>query len=253
MIESVFRRDRAIVIACLAGISVLAWIYLLRMPMPMAGMEGMADMAPAGYPEFAVAFAMWTVMMVGMMVTPAAPMILLFAKIARTRRAASQPYVPTLIFVFGYLIVWAAASLAAAGAQIGLARASMLSPGIGFLSPAASGAVLVGAGLYQWSPWKRACLRRCRSPLDFLLFHWRDGAAGALGMGIEHGLYCLGCCWLLMALLFVAGVMNLGYVAALMVFVLLEKTAPFGPWIARASGGAFIGAGLYLILRASGL
>ena len=192
MIESVFRRDRAIVIGCLAGISVLAWIYLLRMPMPKTGMEGMADMAPAGYPEFTVAFAMWTVMMVGMMVTPAAPMILLFAKIARTRRAASQPFVPTFIFVSGYLIVWIAASLAAAGAQIGLARASMLSPGIGFLSPVASGAVLVGAGLYQWSPWKHACLRRCRSPLDFLLFHWRGGAAGALARGIEHGLYCLG-------------------------------------------------------------
>lgn len=250
MIESVFSRDRAIVMACLAGISVLAWIYLLGMPMPMAGM---ADMAPAGYPEFAVAFAMWTVMMVGMMAPPAAPMILLFAKIARTRRVASQPYVPTFIFVSGYLAVWAAVSLAAAAAQIGLARAGLLSPGTSVLSSFAGGAVLVGAGLYQWSPWKHACLRRCRSPLDFLLFRWRDGAAGALRMGIEHGLNCVGCCWLLMALLFVVGAMNLFYVAILMAFVLLEKAAPFGPWIARASGGPFIGAGYYLILRASGL
>ncbi len=247
-IESVLKRDRAIVLASLAAITALAWLYLVRTgnSPEMGGMAGMPDMAG---PEFPLIFAMWAVMMVGMMVAPAAPMILLFAAVNRKRRALAGPYIPTAAFVSGYLLVWTGASLIAAGAQWELAKAALLSPKLAAISPEVSGAILVLAGVYQWTPLKHACLRHCRTPLDFVMFHWREGIMGALRMGAVHGFYCLGCCWMLMALLFAGGIMNLAVVAAIAVFVLAEKVAPFGPWIARASGAALTGAGLYLILE----
>lgn len=250
MIESILKRDRAIVFASLLGMTALAWIYLLNMP--MTGMDEMpsAPVVPGGA-GFVVVFGMWAVMMVGMMATPAAPMILLFAKISRTRTSA-QPYVAVSAFVTGYFVVWMGASLVASVAQWQLSRTALLAPDLAIHTPAVSGAFLILAGLYQWSPLKHACLRRCRTPLDFVLFRWRDGLGGALRLGIEHGFYCLGCCWLLMALLFVFGIMNLAFIAAIGVLILLEKVAPLGGWIARASGGALIGAGAFLIARASG-
>ncbi len=254
MIEAILKRDRAVVLACLLGVTALAWIYLFSLT-PATDMDTMPgmDMGSTNAGGLLVGFVMWAVMMVGMMVTPATPMILLFAKVSRTRRAAAQPYVPVAAFLLGYLVVWMVAAFIAAAAQWQLSRAALLAPDIAIHSPVASGALLILAGLYQWSPLKHACLRRCRSPLEFLLFGWRDGSAGALRMGVEHGFYCLGCCWLLMAVLFAVGVMNLAFVAAIGIFVLLEKVAPFGPRIVRASGGALAGAGAYLIFRASGL
>jgi len=140
------------------------------------------------------------VMMVGMMLPSAAPMILTFATVNRNRRARGQPYVPTALFTLGYLLAWGGFSIVATVVQWGLERAALLSPiDMASDSQVLGGLLFLAAGLYQLSPLKHACLNHCRSPLDFVLNHWRDGAGGALGMGLAHGLYCLGCCWILMA------------------------------------------------------
>jgi len=188
---------------------------------------------------------MWTVMMVAMMTPSAAPVILLFAGTQRARRAARSPIV-TAVFGAGYLLVWTAFSAAAAAGQWALHQAAMLSPSMSTSSAWLGGGILVAAGIYQLTPTKRACLMHCQSPLGFLMSHWRDGTAGALRMGISHGLYCVGCCWALMCVLFVVGVMNLAWVAALAIFVLLEKIGPPGPLVARLSGGIMIAAGILI-------
>jgi predicted metal-binding membrane protein len=187
-------------------------------------------------------FAMWAVMMVGMMMPSAAPVMLLFAAMHRERvPGRASPVV--FAFGAGYLLVWTAFSAGAALAQWALHQAAMLSPAMTTSSVRLSGGILIAAGVYQLTRFKGACLRHCRSPLGFLMSHWRDGTSGGLRMGIEHGSYCLGCCWALMCVLFVVGVMNLVWVAAMTVFVLVEKTGPSGAFIARAAGAAMIAAG----------
>jgi predicted metal-binding membrane protein len=185
------------------------------------------------------------VMMAGMMLPSALPMILTFATINRRKRTRGQPHVATSVFVTGYLVAWGGFSVAATAAQWGLEQGLLMTPMGMSTSTTFGGVLLIGAGLYQFTPLKHACLRHCRSPFDFVLNRWRDGRRGALAMGVEHGLYCLGCCWLAMALLFVFGVMNLLWIATLAVLVLAEKVVPGGPWIARASGVAMIAAGAY--------
>jgi predicted metal-binding membrane protein len=244
-LEYVLRRDRTVVIGGLASVVLLSWLYLLR----GAGidMHAMADMAmpmamtpwTAGY--FALIVSMWGVMMAAMMLPSAAPMILLYTTIARRRRARGDTAVAVAgVFALGYVAVWMAFSLTAAALQWGLDAATLLSPMMATTSIAAAGLVLVAAGLYQWTPLKQACLRQCQSPLDFILGNWREGARGALIMGLRHGLYCLGCCWMLMLLLFVGGVMNLLWIAGLGLFILVEKTAPGGQWLGRVAGAGLI-------------
>jgi predicted metal-binding membrane protein len=244
-------RDRVIISSCLVLLTALAWTYLIHLDHQMsATMEHdrmMADMGmtmdmPWNATDVFFTFAMWAVMMVGMMTASAAPVMLLFA--GMHRRRGGQP-APRLVFVFsaGYLLVWTAFSAGAAMAQWALHQAAMLSPAMMTSSARLSGAILVAAGVYQLTPFKGACLTHCRSPLGFLMSRWRDGAAGALWMGIEHGLYCLGCCWALMCVLFVVGVMNLVWVAAITIFVLVEKIGPAGAFVARAAGVAMIAAG----------
>ena len=155
---------------------------------------------------------------------------------------------PTALFVLGYLAVWFAFAAVATGLQWGLGAAGLLSATMALASTRAAGGVLIAAGIYQWTPLKDTCLRHCRSPLDFLLFHWREGAAGALASGARHGAFCLGCCWMLMALLFVGGVMNVLWIALLSLLVLLEKLTPVGRWIARAAGLACVAAGAWLLV-----
>jgi predicted metal-binding membrane protein len=169
---------------------------------------------------------MWAEMMVAMMIPSAAPTILVFARVNRQRREHDRPYVHSGWFLLGYLSIWFGFSLAAAAAQWALHGAALLSPAMQSTSPILGGAVLIAAGIFQWTPWKRACLRHCRSPLDFLLGHWREGGVGAFRMGLEHGFYCTGCCWLLMAVLFVVGVMNILWIALLTGLVLLETVLP---------------------------
>jgi predicted metal-binding membrane protein len=251
-LEAVLKRDRTIVLAGVAGLSALAWAYLLalawRMPhREMAMAMAMPHMQAWEATEVLLTWVMWAVMMVAMMTPSAAPMILMFATVNRRRRGQQGPFVPTTVFLLGYLLVWGGFSVVATLAQWGLHTAALLSPMMVSTSPMLGGLLLLAAGIFQWTPLKSTCLTQCRSPLGFLMTEWREGASGALLMGLRHGRYCVGCCWVLMALLFVAGVMNLLWVAAMAVFVLVEKVLPRGELVGRVVGGMLMLAGLVLL------
>ena len=261
--EAVVRRDRLVVVTALTAVIALSWVYLLAgagmsmsafemtrlSQLGMAGsMAGRAMMAPAVWtPGYAVLmFFMWWFMMVAMMLPSAAPMILLFATVNRKQRDTGHPHVATSIFAVGYLAAWAGFSLVAVFLQWGFERTGILSPMFVGTNVIFGGALLLAAGVYQLTPMKHACLRQCRSPLAFLSTRWRRGARGAIGMGLEHGAFCVGCCWFLMGLLFFGGVMNLYWIAGLALFVLLEKSVPAGHWLGYATGVALLvwGAGV---------
>jgi predicted metal-binding membrane protein len=249
--------ERFLLLAGVAVLVVLAWLYLLHLGhgATMGGdRPGMAAMAPLNRPwtpaDVGAAVSMWLVMMVAMMLPAAAPVILLYAAVNRKRRGRGGLGLPTAVFVLGYLLVWTAFSVGAALLQWGLHAAALLSAAVATTSPALGGVILVAAGVYQLTPLKRVCLAHCRSPLGFLMTAWRDGRGGALGMGVRHGAYCLGCCWVLMTLLFVVGAMNLLWVAAVAVFVLLEKAAPGGALIGRVASFLLIGWGALMLGRA---
>ena len=253
MLEQALRKDRLFAIFGLLLATGLAWGYLIAgAGMSMHEMDGMfmaTRDAPWTPGDAAVIFVMWAVMMAAMMLPAAAPMILLYGVIARGRRAKGSAAVPTGIFASGYLLVWLAFSLAATGMQYGLEKADLLTPMMQTTSTIFAAAVLICAGLYQWTPLKQTCLRRCRAPLDFIMTYWREGVRGALNMGVRHGLYCVGCCWMLMLLLFVGGVMNLAWIAGLAAFVLVEKLAPEGHWVARVTGALLILWGVAVLLH----
>ncbi len=252
-LSAVLRQDRYLVLSGLAGITAAAWGYMVYLAhamssMDMAPHQAVAQMQGWGATDLFLLFVMWAVMMVAMMVPSATPMILLFATINRKRRQLDRPFVPTSVFLLGYLVIWTAFSIVATLIQWALHAAALLSPMMVSSSPVLGGVLLIGAGIFQWTPFKRACLQHCRSPFDFLMADWRDGSRGAFVMGARHGLYCLGCCWLLMALLFVAGVMNLLWVAAISFFVLLEKLAPAGGILGRITGAVLAAAGIGLLM-----
>jgi predicted metal-binding membrane protein len=242
-------RERTVVLSALAIVTALSWgymWYLARDPMAMC----MVNMRPWSPADLFALFAMWAVMMVAMMIPSASPMILAFAGVNRARQAQSLPYVPTSTFVLGYVAAWTGFSMAATLAQEALHSAALVSSMGISTSGIFGGILLVATGIFQWTPLKNSCLRHCRSPLGFILTEWREGARGAFQMGLRHGTYCIGCCWLLMALLFVAGVMNLWWVAAIAAFVLIEKVTTAGPWIARAAGTMLILWGGWMLVRA---
>jgi predicted metal-binding membrane protein len=250
--KTVLRRDRIIVLSGLALITALSWAYVASLASDMRNMEMATEMAMPqmqawGGANFALTFVMWAVMMVAMMTPSAAPMILMFAGVNRRRREQQVPYVPTSVFLLGYLVVWAAFSVLATAAQWGLHTVSLLSPMMVSTTPVLGGILLLVAGIYQWTPLKHACLSKCRSPLGFVLNEWREGRWGAFLMGLKHGSYCTGCCWSLMSLLFVAGVMNLLWVAAIAGFILLEKAAPAGQRMGQAAGVLMIAGGVVLL------
>ena len=256
--ETILRKERLIVGGCLTVMVVVAWWYLFhsRADMPGMDMSGM-DMPGMTMPQsqqwgtvgVLLLFVMWAVMMVAMMVPSAAPMILAFLAVNRRRQTAGRQFVPVGIFFSGYLAVWAAYSAGATLAQWGLHKAALLSPAMAATSPVLNGGLLIAAGIFQWTPLKHICLTGCRSPLSFLMSEWRDGRAGAFRMGLRHGSYCVGCCWILMALLFVAGVMNLLWVAVIALFVMAEKTLPRGELVGRVTGAALVAAGVALMAR----
>jgi predicted metal-binding membrane protein len=190
---------------------------------------------------------MWVIMMVGMMVPSAAPVILLHALMERKQRPAASPCARTAFFTTGYLAAWAGFSVIATAAQWGLSEATLLSPAMVGTSPVLGGALFAAAGVYQLTPLKSACLRHCRAPMSFLMRRYRAGNFGVLRMGLEHGAFCVGCCWFLMVLLFTLGVMNLLWVAAITVFVLLEKVLPATWPVTPISSGLMIGAGALLL------
>jgi predicted metal-binding membrane protein len=242
---------RWIALAGLVALAALAWAVLMRFAASMDPAMGAMPMVHRwDAAEVAALFAMWVVMMVAMMTPSAAPVVLLVVGMNRRRRERGERTAPTPVFLLGYLLVWTAFAAVAAAVQAGLHNAALLSPAMAAVSPWLGSSILVAAGLYQWSPLKRACLSHCRSPLHVLTVLWREGASGALRMGVVHGAWCLGCCWLLMALLFVAGVMNLVWVAAIAALVLVETAAPGGEWAGRLAGAALVGWGGWLVLAA---
>lgn len=251
LFEAALRRERLLVAAGLLALVGLSWLYLLSGAGTMEEMGGMLmpmSSGPWTPAHAATMLAMWAVMMMAMMLPSAAPTILLYATIARNRRVRGGPESNAGMFTLGYLAVWLGFSVAAVVLQYWLEHTALLSPMMQTTSIALAAAVLIGAGLYQWTPLKHACLRHCRSPLDFLLEHWREGRAGALRMGMRHGAYCLGCCWVLMLLLFVGGIMNLVWVAAIALFVLVEKLAPGGHGVSRAAGLLLVLWGVAMLL-----
>jgi predicted metal-binding membrane protein len=251
VLEATLRRDRAVVAAGVLGVAALGWAYIVHLAASPASL-GMALTMPGmagGNPGLGWLVGMWAVMMVAMMLPSAAPTILLFAGISRRRRLEGRPTVPAAVFTLGYLLVWMLYAAAAATAQWELHRLALLSPAMASATPILGGGLLVAAGVYQWLPLKSACLSHCRSPLGFFSTKWREGAWGALLMGARHGTFCMGCCWLLMALLFVAGVMNLLWVATIAAFVLVEKLVPGGDRLGRVAGMVLIGWGGWLLAR----
>ena len=259
MLERVIRRDRLVMAYGLAVITVLAWIYLVRAAASMNAMAGEAAMHAAmgmvmtqswGLGDWLGLFVMWAVMMAAMMLPSAAPVILLVLGAYR-RRGDSRARAAAFMFVAGYVVAWTAFSAAASAAQVGLHRAALLAADMRSSSTTLSGAILLIAGVYQWLPIKNACLAHCQSPLGFLSRYWREGTVGGLVMGVRHGLFCVGCCWVLMALLFVVGVMNLLWVAALAALVLVEKLFRAGSVFGRVAGVAMGAWAVYLFVSSS--
>jgi len=265
-LEAVLRRDRAIVAAALFLLTALAWAYVLWLAadMDMGGMDmsgfrmipaGMAMMVPTTAPwnatEFAFVFAMWSVMMVGMMAPSATPMILIYARVGRQAAQQGKPLAASSWFAGGYLLAWVGFALVATFAQWALERASLLTPTMAAGSAVLNGLVLIVAGLYQWTPLKDACLRQCQTPLQFIQHHggFRHDAFSSLALGGRHGAYCIGCCWVLMAILFVGGVMNVLWIVALTIFVLVEKMVPVGRVISRVTGAGFIASGVWVLAQ----
>ena len=287
-LESLLRRDRVIVAASLAALTVIAWTYTLWLAAAMSGdgmsmsgpgmgadmrmdpameMDGMEMEAGAALSlgtvlgisprpwssvEAGVTLTMWVVMMVGMMLPSATPMILLYARVGRQSRKEGKPFAATGFFAGGYLLAWVGFALAATLGQW-LMEGTLLSPALASASRIFSGAVLIVAGLYQWTPLKDACLSQCQTPIVFLQRHggFRRDPAGAVGLGLRHGLYCIGCCWALMTLLFVGGIMNVLWIAAIAIFVLAEKVFFPGRLLSRIAGTLLIAAGLWQLVSAA--
>jgi len=260
-LETVLRHDRRIVVGALVLITLIAWAYTLagvgmeKSSIQMTALSrevGAMMMQPAewtaGYAL--LIFLMWWIMMIAMMVPSAAPMVLLYAVLSRKNQRTDSPLVPTGIFLFGYLACWAAFSLIAASAQWALEGVGLLTPMMNAASGILGGAILLTAGVYQFTPFKHACLRHCRHPVHFISAHWRNGAAGAFRMGVEHGAYCLGCCWFLMCLLFVGGIMNFYWIAGIAIYVLAEKFIPHGHWLGNAAGVLLAVGGIWMLAGA---
>ncbi|WP_321936666.1 MULTISPECIES: DUF2182 domain-containing protein [unclassified Paraburkholderia] len=249
------RRDQAVALSGLTAAAALAWAYLLYMSWGMEHMEVGATMAIMPRMthwhtiDLLLVLAMWAVMMAAMMLPSIVPTVLGFASMSSRRRGQHRPYVQTSVFVLGYLAVWSGFSLFATLVQWGLLEARLVTPMMVSATPWLAGALLVIAGVFQLTPAKHACLARCVSPLGFLLTEWRDGTFGAWVMGFRHGAYCVGCCGLLMTLLFVFGVMNVLWIAVLSIYVMLEKMLPQVRWLPFAQGALLICWGIAVAAR----
>ena len=232
LVELMLRRERLLVAAGLALVVAGSWGYLLAgagMQHEMGGMLMPMSSGPWTAGQALVVGVMWVAMMAAMMLPSATPMVLFHAAIA----------------------VWSLFSIGATGLQYALERLALLSPMMETTSIVLAGAILVTAGVYQWTPFKRACLQHCQSPFGFVMAHWRDGTAGSFAMGVRHGSFCLGCCWLLMLLLFIGGVMNVAWIAGIAVFVAVEKFVPAGHWVSRTAGALLIVWGIATWLSAA--
>ena len=254
LVGTLLRRDRAAMVLSLIAVVVVAWSYLLfgagiqMQTMDMGGGQTMA-MPPQWTLGYAgLIFVMWATMMVAMMLPSAAPIILLVAALSRQRSGPAAASAGS--FGLGYFIVWFGFCLAATALQWGLDEVSLLSETMALGNMLLAGSVLIAAGLYQWTPLKDTCLRHCRSPVSLLVKNWRGGVLGAVWTGVRHGVFCLGCCWMLMALLFVGGIMNLVWIGAIALVVLIEKTLPWGGRMSRITGIVLAGCGVAMLAMA---
>jgi predicted metal-binding membrane protein len=243
------RRDRAVLTGSLLLITLLAWAYTAREARSMAELCVHMD-GPWTTADLGTTLLMWIIMMVAMMTPSAAPMVLVFAAFSEKRRRECRSYVSSFTFLSGYLAAWAAFSVAATAAQWVLHSVALLSPMMVSTSPYLGASLLVCAAVFQWTQLKRACLAHCRSPLGFFLAHWHSGRWGAFLMGLHHGAFCVGCCWALMALLFVAGVMNLLWVGILSAFVMAEKILPRGELVSRSASAVLLLIAFAILKRA---
>ena len=247
------RHNRLIVLAAVAAVIAVAWIYVAIQAQSMSNMGAIGGAAQVQMTAWTmvdrlVLFVMWTIMMIGMMLPSAVPLISNFAAETRQERQETRVLAPTAALVLGYVAVWTGFSVLATIAQWALHEAALLSPMMVSTSPVLSGVLLLAAGVYQLTPMQYNLLKRCRQPLHFLRLNWREGTGGAFVMGLKHGAYCLGCCFVLIGILFFGGVMNLLLLAALTVFVLIEKALPYGNIAGRVSGPLMIAAGVYVLV-----
>ncbi len=252
VLTSLLKRDQFFVFIGLVLLAVVAWAYIMHLnsAMPSEPMDSMVNdvampqMHQWDIKDVVTTAIMWSVMMTAMMLPSATPMILIFSTVNRKRHLSGNQIVPTWIFLSGYLLVWIGFSIMATGAQWGMHTLSLISPELKIINPLVSGIILMAAGIYQFTSIKDVCLKNCQSPLGFIMGNWREGKSGALLMGLKHGMYCIGCCWAFMLLLFVAGVMNLLWVAVIASFIFLEKVAPIKHLLSRAAGFLLVAWGL---------
>lgn len=243
-IKNILRSEKFYVFIGLVLLISLAWFNVFQISSTMLSA---ADMMIAGVNYYSLA-VMWMIMMMGMMLPSAIPMILIFAALKKKREAQGKLIASTWIFISGYVMIWLAFSLLAAYVQYLLRSFLLLSNELYVINPYISGTILIAAGAYQLTKIKNVCLKNCQSPLDFITSHWREGNAGALLIGLRHGIYCLGCCWLLMGLLFVGGIMNLLLVIAIASFIFIEKLVPVR-WISYLAGLILIFSGIIIFAR----
>jgi predicted metal-binding membrane protein len=233
-------------------IALLCWMWIVPMARdmygPMNGPSAWMMTTVWDVPHLLMLWAMWAVMMAAMMLPSAAPLLMLYQGALRRRSPSTAMALPLYAMAGGYLLVWVGFSVGAVVLQRLLTQTLLLTPMMQMSGRSAIGATMLIAGLYQLTPWKRACLSRCRSPLAFVMERWRNGLAGALTMGLEHGAWCLGCCWALMLLLFAGGVMNLTIIVGLTAMVLIEKLTPLGVQTGRAMGSALIAGGVWMLV-----
>ena len=257
----ILQRDRQIGLFALCLFIALAWAYLLSgagMPDDMSSMAGMdmpmdMNVTQAWTPGYgALVFIMWWVMMIAMMLPSATPMILLFGMMNRREASRGSAAVSSAVFALGYLTVWGAFSALATTLQWQLERLALMSPAMATTNAVLGGLILVGAGVYQLTPFRDACLQSCRGPIEFFARHWRPGAAGAWLMGLRHGVFCLGCCWMLMALLFYGGVMSLYWIIALASYVLIERFIAWSRFVSRLASAALIVWGVVVLANVAG-
>jgi len=252
-LESILRKDRILLIGGFFVICLLSWayiIYLVRQmnPMNMNALFFAMPMTPAWTAvDFILLFLMWVVMMIAMMMPSVAPLILLYAMVNRQKKQRQSPFVPAGYLLGGYFLVWTLFSLLATILQWGLQQITWLNPDMIITNKILGSIILIGAGLFQFTSLKQSCLRYCRTPVDFLHRHWKENKMGALKMGIENGAYCLGCCWVLMLLLFVCGIMNILWIALISAFVLIEKLLP-SKWVSFIAGAALIAYGIIVLI-----
>lgn len=248
-------KQEKIIILALIILSAAAWIITVYQSQRMsmhASVEMQMSMNMENQPlilEASLFLAMWTIMMIAMMFPAVAPMVLLFSTVHKKRKATNESFIPTWVFVLGYLLVWAFFGVLAYFVDTLIGQLIRSFPKLQSYGFVIGGAVLIVAGLYQLTPLKNVCLTHCRSPLHFIMHRWREGYLGSLIMGIDHGAYCLGCCWGLMLVLFVVGIMNIAWMGILTLTIFVEKISKHGVIISKFVGGSLILLGIVMIVR----